>query len=109
MMRITAQSGLAAPEYWPFLEEALPKLGRTLDTADLGEFRGGEPFIGAVNILAACAQRGVDLSDESMTEVEHDALVFADDDWHTYRHFSAKALEYIAAIRAHRDADPPLA
>ncbi|MBW3068760.1 hypothetical protein GZ998_04430 [Actinomyces sp. 594] len=109
MMKITAQSGLAAPEYWPFLEEALPKLDRTLETGDLGEFRGGEPFIGAVNILAACAQRGIDLSDEAMAEVEHDAHAFADDEWHTYRHLSAKALEYIAMIRSRRDADPATA
>ncbi|MBW3069178.1 hypothetical protein GZ998_06620 [Actinomyces sp. 594] len=100
-MKITREDGIEE-EYVLLLEEALPKLGLPLSSNRLDEFRGGEQFIGAADVLRMCVERGIDVTEEALVPVEEDAILFADDPWETARHYYAQIVGHIAVIRARR-------
>lgn len=99
---MTSTQPVEGTEYDRLLTEALPKLNLTLDSQLLSEFRGGEQFIGAADVLRMCVERGIHLSDEALEDIEADAIDSLDDEWHTYRHYAAQISENIAVIRANR-------
>lgn len=102
MGAVSKRLGRGVTMYGGLVEEALSGLGVTLDNSLFSEFFAGEDFLGAVDVLWACSDKGVRLSEQVMSEVETDAHMFLADknEWHVYRHYAKKALEYIEIIRA---------
>ncbi|MDY3678459.1 MAG: hypothetical protein SO046_04485 [Actinomyces urogenitalis] len=94
------QTHVEGTEHDALLNEALPLLHMDFKSRALSEFHGGEQFLGADHVVMMCAERGIRLSDEAMTDLELDATDSLDDDWHTYRHYAARSLDFIAQIRA---------
>lgn len=101
-MIISERAGQEVTEYVALLEEALPLLGVTIDSAHLDGFVCGEAYISAVDVLSMCAAKGIGLSEEALREIRLDAEASLDDDWDPDRHAAHKAMEYIAIIRANR-------
>ena len=94
------QTHVEGTDYDTLLNEALPLLQLNFKSRTLSGFHGGEKFLGAHDVVMMCAERGIRLSDEALADLELDATDSLDDDWHTYRRYAARSLDFIAQIRA---------
>ena len=108
MAILSEREGIEVDEYVGLLEEALPKLGMTPDDAFdyFSDLVYGYEFVGAIDVLRVCAERGVHLSEEALEEIEKDVheTIDSDSPWPEDLHYAKKALEYFEQIRAFPEA-----